>query len=217
MFITEYNYTPILGSCQLKHAFWYAIVRMKGAIMLLVNTFSEWLNAELAKRDWSAADLARQAGVTRGTISNILNDTRNPGPDACVGIARALEMDPVAVFRLAGLLPPGREQKQQADPVYDQACRIFSALPQPERIMALRFLRGLLVTVDDSQGTDEAEQVATLSTIDRMALRLAQGIRDLPEEDAQRLIDLMERFRTEGASSKGASQSRGKAADQPAT
>jgi hypothetical protein len=134
----------------------------------------------------------------------------------CVGIAKAFDMDPVRVFRLAGLLPPGAEEKRQTDPVYDQACRIFGALPQPERIMALRFLRGLLLTVDRNQGTEGDTKQIELSPLDRMALELAQGIRDLPEEDAQRLLDLVERFRTKGAQSRGVSQM-GPAADQPAS
>lgn len=46
----------------------------------------------------------------------VMTEQRNPGPDFCNNIARALNVPPERVFRLAGLLPPviiGQEQEQE--------------------------------------------------------------------------------------------------------
>ncbi len=72
-------------------------------------TFSAWVHAEIAKRGWKASDLARAANVSKGTISDILNERRRPGLDVCVAIARALKYPPEDVLRIAGLLPPDRD------------------------------------------------------------------------------------------------------------
>ncbi|HEY85822.1 MAG TPA: helix-turn-helix transcriptional regulator [Chloroflexi bacterium] len=70
-----------------------------------MKTFREWLEGELKKQDWKPADLAHRSGVSRASVSNVLNDMRNPGPDFCNAIARALRIPPEKVFRAAGLLP----------------------------------------------------------------------------------------------------------------
>ncbi len=68
--------------------------------------FSDWLFFELQQRDMSQADLARASGITRGGISNLLNQVRKPDPDTCIAIAKALKLAPETVFRAAGMLPP---------------------------------------------------------------------------------------------------------------
>jgi transcriptional regulator with XRE-family HTH domain len=72
------------------------------------GTFSVWICAEIVKRGWKASDLARAANVSKGTISDILNERRRPGLDVCVAIARALKYPPEDVLRIAGLLPPDK-------------------------------------------------------------------------------------------------------------
>lgn len=67
--------------------------------------FVEWLQAELDKRDWRQADLARRGGIHTGLLSRIMSLERNPGPDTCSSIAKALNIPPEDVFRKAGLLP----------------------------------------------------------------------------------------------------------------
>ena len=73
------------------------------------GTFSVWVLAEIDKQGWKASDLARAANVSKGTISDILNERRRPGLDVCVAIARALKYPPEDVLRIAGLLPPDRD------------------------------------------------------------------------------------------------------------
>lgn len=75
--------------------------------------FSSWLQDEMNSRGWSNAELARQAGVTRGAIGNILRGDRKTGPELCAAIARALDLPPETVFRKAGLLPPTTKKPAQ--------------------------------------------------------------------------------------------------------
>jgi transcriptional regulator with XRE-family HTH domain len=77
------------------------------------DQFSDWLNEELKKREWTQADLARASGLTRQAISNYINERRNPDDQAIAAIARALRLPPETVFRIAGLdksLPPILEE-----------------------------------------------------------------------------------------------------------
>lgn len=66
------------------------------------NGFAEWLSDEMLRRGWQQADLARAAGVTRATISNIINGMRGPGPRVCRDIARAFGVDEDEVLSRAG-------------------------------------------------------------------------------------------------------------------
>jgi len=68
--------------------------------------FAAWLEHELKNRDWRPIDLARKSKQYPATINRVLNGERNAGPDTCLAIARALDIPPELIFRLAGLLPP---------------------------------------------------------------------------------------------------------------
>src|SRR5688500_4002745 len=71
-----------------------------------MDNFTPWLLKELENRSWRPVDLARRAGLSIGSLSNILNGNRRAGPDMCKAIAQALGTPPEKLFRLAGLLPP---------------------------------------------------------------------------------------------------------------
>lgn len=75
--------------------------------------FVTWLKSELDKRDWTATDLARQAGLGNSTVTRILSGERNAGADVCAKIAEALGERPEEVFRMAGLLPPPFEEESR--------------------------------------------------------------------------------------------------------
>jgi len=94
------------------------------------GTFSVWICAEIDKRGWKASDLARAANVSKGTISDILNERRRPGLDVCVAIARALKYPPEDVLRIAGLLPP---DKGLGDLSIRQLLEVARELTQEER------------------------------------------------------------------------------------
>jgi transcriptional regulator with XRE-family HTH domain len=74
--------------------------------MFSMERFSDWLLRELKDRDMSQSDLSTVAGLGRGTISNIMNGTRNVGQETLVKIASALHLPPDLVFEKAGILPP---------------------------------------------------------------------------------------------------------------
>lgn len=99
----------------------------------------DFLEAELARRAWRQADLARAAGVPDATIHHILNGSRRAGPEVCNALARALDEAPERIFRLAGLLPP------LPPPVEEEreAVHILRGLPPDLRVAAIRMLRGL--------------------------------------------------------------------------
>jgi transcriptional regulator with XRE-family HTH domain len=74
-----------------------------------MSEFSDWLDTELSKRNWTRADLAKAAGISQSSLSLIYSGNRKPGNDLCESIARALKLPPEEVFRRAGLLPPKRD------------------------------------------------------------------------------------------------------------
>jgi transcriptional regulator with XRE-family HTH domain len=104
-----------------------------------METLSTWIEEQLQKRDWRPADLARVAGIKDATLSRILNETRQAGPDVCNAIAKALDEPPEKVFRLAGILPP------LPPPVEEEreALGLLRNLPPDLRTIALRMLRSL--------------------------------------------------------------------------
>jgi transcriptional regulator with XRE-family HTH domain len=99
-------------------------------IMSTMNDdFAEWLNAELRNREWSQAELARRAGVSRAAISDIASGKHKIGKDVATGIARAFKMQPVTVFRAAGILPPEPEYV----PLLDEWNAVFYELTPDEQ------------------------------------------------------------------------------------
>lgn len=64
------------------------------------------MQAELKKRDWSQADLARKSGVSRAVISKIIGKSSRPQPETLQAIARGLMLPAYMVIQEAGVLPP---------------------------------------------------------------------------------------------------------------
>ena len=70
-----------------------------------METFTSWIEKELNKRNWKPADLARYSGLSRTSISNVLNGNRKAGVTFCNAIANALNIPPEEVMTKANLLP----------------------------------------------------------------------------------------------------------------
>jgi transcriptional regulator with XRE-family HTH domain len=104
-----------------------------------METFGDWLNRELEDRAWGNSDLARAAGLQPSTLSRIISGDRGIGPDACLGIARALRIQPEKVFRKAGLLPalPSAVADEQ------EAISLLRQLPARTRETIMTMLRAL--------------------------------------------------------------------------
>lgn len=71
----------------------------------MAKEFTEWLDSELAVREWTRAELARRAKINESSLSLIYSGGREPGPKVCDGIARAFKMPADIVYRMAGILP----------------------------------------------------------------------------------------------------------------
>ncbi len=106
---------------------------------LLMKTFGDWLENEMNDRGWRPVDLANKARISRGSLSNIINDLRRPGPDICRAIANALQVPPEKVFRQAGLLPPKPETEEKLE----EAMHLFQQLGEDQRKYVLQTLRAL--------------------------------------------------------------------------
>lgn len=93
--------------------------------------FIEWLEAELRERDWTAAQLSRQAGLYPATVSRVLNGERSPGTEFCKAVALALNVPDEVVFRRAGLLDPLPASKD--DPMLADLVELAKQLTTEER------------------------------------------------------------------------------------
>ncbi len=110
--------------------------------------FIEWLKTEMKGRGWRPADLARAAGLHSGTFNRVFNQSRKAGPSVCVAIAQALEMDPVYVFRKAGLLPPA--PASVLNPNREEILQLLAQLSKEDQETVIRILHGLVATKKES-------------------------------------------------------------------
>src|SRR5512133_71963 len=67
--------------------------------------FSKWLQAELDKRQWSQAELARASDLSRAVINKLLNAKTFPQPHTLKSLARAFKIPVETAYRAASLLP----------------------------------------------------------------------------------------------------------------
>lgn len=91
-----------------------------------MDNFTEWLNDQLKMRGWINVDLARAARISESQISRVISGGRQPGPDFCTAVARGLGLDPVLVFRNAGLLPEA--DRPEDDPSFQEMYSIMKQL-----------------------------------------------------------------------------------------
>ncbi len=102
-----------------------------------MENFVNWLLKEMNVRGMSQADLARSSGLSRTAISKIISGSRDPGPDACTGIASAFNFPPDIVFRKAGLLP----EKEKEPPDLLELNHRFMGASDEVRKEILEFVR----------------------------------------------------------------------------
>ena len=91
--------------------------------------FADWLNSELEQRGWNQSKLAQRAGLGRGTISNVINNVRKPGPEICKAIAKALSVPEEVVFREAGILEPEKKSARGIAELQE----VYNLLPESDR------------------------------------------------------------------------------------
>lgn len=105
---------------------------------IVSNTdFVEWLQQKMKDKGWNQADLAKEAGVSRGSIGNILRQERDPGPALASAIADAFDLPVEFVFRKAGLLP---EKPDEPEGLAEWIHRYLTA-SEEERHQLLEYAR----------------------------------------------------------------------------
>jgi transcriptional regulator with XRE-family HTH domain len=102
-------------------------------------SFADWLTEQLHYKHMTQKDLADKAGLGKSTINKLVNrKIMRPDPRTYVAIAKALDISPITVFRIAGILPPDVELPELED--YKV---VISGLSPEARITGLELLRAL--------------------------------------------------------------------------
>ncbi len=102
------------------------------------DTLRAWLSEELERRKWSQGELARQSGISRPYISQVLSGDASPSVNFVAKVAAALNEPLDKLMRLAGILPSSED-----DPTLAEIQDILKNLSPRQRKEALRFLRYL--------------------------------------------------------------------------
>lgn len=115
--------------------------------MFSMETFGDWLTNQLREKKMTQSELARLAGINRGTLSNIINGHKQIGRDVLVSISYALKLPIDVVARAADGKPPANDE---------WAAKMntkINLLTGPRRELAERLLDTLLAE-QDRQSTD---------------------------------------------------------------
>jgi len=115
----------------------YGNLYVVDGILLIVDTFNEWLFSEMRKRRWTQADLAQQAGITRGAVSHLFSNTRKPGVELLKAVAAALGLPRENVYRAAGLL----EAEPEVTPRLREWIKLFVDADEETRELLLDHAR----------------------------------------------------------------------------
>jgi transcriptional regulator with XRE-family HTH domain len=119
--------------------------------MILDNKFSDWLQSELDKRQWSQAELAYSAGISRAVINKLLNKKTYPQPDTLQAIARALKIPVESIYRVAGLLP----EESETEAFIAEIVHKLELIKSPKRRKtALRLLEALIAEETNETHSD---------------------------------------------------------------
>jgi transcriptional regulator with XRE-family HTH domain len=104
------------------------------------NPISDWLQSNLDRRGWSQSELARRAGLSSATVSDILSGNARPGFNFCRKVARAFELRTEEVLRIANLLDPLPPETS----LFEQARYYFNQLSEDEKDIILSQMRALV-------------------------------------------------------------------------
>lgn len=117
--------------------------------------FSEWLQAEVDKRNWSQSDLARAADLNRAVINKLLNGKSHPQPATLEAISRALKIPVEIAYRAAGLLPTTPDN----DDTLEEAIHILKSIQSSQRkVTAIALLKALINEEESEQRSDKIKR-----------------------------------------------------------
>jgi len=103
--------------------------------------FIDWLTAEMARLNVWNNELARRMEVSSSYVSDMLTRKRTPHYEFCIGVARALQYQPVIVLRRAGLIPEDTESEESV--LVAEGKALLESLSPPLQPLALALLRDL--------------------------------------------------------------------------
>ena len=109
-----------------------------------MESFGEWLQQELNQRGWSHRELARRAKMSQAVVSRIVSGHTSPTCGFCIGIAAPLEVSPVHIMQLAGVLPEDTKLSDGVDDtVIQEIVKVLRTLSPFYRDEILRHARYL--------------------------------------------------------------------------
>jgi transcriptional regulator with XRE-family HTH domain len=147
-----------------------------------------WLIKELEERGWSHRELARRAGLSQTTVSQVISQQRKPTWDFCAVVAKALGEPVDRVFVLAGLkrpLPPPVEEEHEA-------LGILRGLSASVRGTAMTMLRALAREEGVPAGVGESQSLYVIED-DAHLRELVEEFQKVPDEWKDVVIDEVRR------------------------
>lgn len=111
----------------------------------------EWVNKKLNERGWTQNELARQAKLTSGAISQMMTGKR-PGPKMCISLAHAFDVSEETVLVLAG----HSKKKPGSSPLLDELITLFFQLPTEDKEAEVATLRVRVERLKKSRQTKNA-------------------------------------------------------------
>lgn len=148
----------------------------------------DWLNRELRERGWSQRELARRAGVSGATISQVLSMQQRPTWEFCASVARALRVPVDDLFVLAGLKRPPAEPIREEQEVLE----LLRSLPATARSVIITMLRAMVGY--ERAAVNEGRVFYGLED-DPLLLELVEEFRQLPDEWKEEAIAQLGVFR----------------------
>jgi len=112
--------------------------------------FVKLLRDVMEKNGWGVREVARRAELSHTLISNIVNLGEQPSFDTCVALAPVLDVSPVTLIYMAGLLP----RPPEWTPDMEETRSILSRLSDSDRQAMMAFAKEKLRQgASEKQGT----------------------------------------------------------------
>lgn len=103
--------------------------------------FSEWLVQQMGLLDLTITEFAKRAGISRAVIHKTIKQlNKQPSAETCRGIARALSISQLIVFRRAGLITEPVDAPELS-PVAAEVVAIFDQLSPSAQSETLEHIR----------------------------------------------------------------------------
>lgn len=125
------------------------------------GTLAEAVQFARINRQWSLRDLAERAGVSAAQISRIESETvSRPAVGTLVGLARALELNPIPLLILAGHISP-EEARRRLHSFLADGTELWEAWTQQGTDEDADYVAEMRAILDDPEST--AEQVGEVA------------------------------------------------------